>query len=61
MTNTAYCHKHCELGKMKSKELLANNNSAYDAAIDFCFFVEKCYETCKYKEQHEHKSDTCKN
>jgi hypothetical protein len=43
-----YCFEHCTVGKAKSKELLATNNSAYDAAIDFNYFVEDCKKTCSY-------------
>jgi hypothetical protein len=51
-TSTAqdeFCLKHCEIGKQKTKELLANNNSAYDAALDFFWFVEKCKKTCPHR------------
>lgn len=51
--NIKYCNKECEKGKNKSKQLLDDNNSAYDAAISFCFFVEKCFDTCPHKEYHK--------
>ncbi len=41
-----YCGEVCEVGKAKSKILLADNNSAYDAAVDFRFFIEDCQKTC---------------
>jgi hypothetical protein len=41
-----YCGEVCEVGKAKSKVLLADNNSACDAAIDFRFFIEDCQKTC---------------
>lgn len=50
--NFDYCYKKCKLGKSKSAHLLAINNSAYDAAIDFRFFVDECYKTCPHKDQH---------
>jgi hypothetical protein len=42
-----YCYKECPIGKAKSKEFLDANNSAYDAALDMMWFVEKCSETCE--------------
>jgi hypothetical protein len=50
--NIVYCDKQCPIGMEKSKELLAMHNSAYDAALDFCSFVDKCFKTCPYKEFH---------
>lgn len=41
-----YCIKNCELGRRKSRELLDQNNSAYDAALDMHWFVEECKKTC---------------
>ena len=54
MTNLdiTYCSRTCEIGKRASKEFLDQNNSAYEAALDFHIFVEKCFNTCKYKEIH---------
>jgi hypothetical protein len=46
-----YCIKECPLGIEKSKEFLEINNSAYDAAMDMHFFVEKCINTCPYKDK----------
>lgn len=48
---SAYCIKECPLGKEKSRELLDKNNSAYDAALDMQFFVDKCIKTCPYKDK----------
>ena len=50
--DNGYCIKHCEIGCKKSKEFLDKNNSAYDAAIDFWAFTEKCFENCPYKDKH---------
>lgn len=52
-----YCIKTCELGKRKSEEFLALNNSAYDAAMDMCAFVDKCRITCPHKNKHTAKED----
>lgn len=50
--NIRYCGKECLIGKEKSKELLNNNNSVYDAALDFMWFTEECFKTCPYKDKH---------
>ena len=50
-----YCDTKCPIGKKASKEFLAKNNSAYDAAIDFINFVENCSKTCTNKEQNNTK------
>lgn len=47
-----YCRKICSIGKAKSEEFLDRNNSAYDAAIDFLVFTDKCFETCPFKDKH---------
>ena len=52
-----YCHKECPIGKAKSKEFLDANNSAYDAAMDMWFFVEKCIKTCPYKDKFKTKEN----
>ncbi len=46
-----FCIKGCPLGEEKSEEFLNRNNSAYDAAIDMCLFVEECIKTCPYKDK----------
>ncbi len=48
-----YCNKSCPIGIEKSRELLDKNNSAYDAAISFRFFVEDCFKYCPYKKEHK--------
>ncbi len=54
--NITYCDKNCLIGKEKSKEFLDSNNSAYDAAMDFMWFVEECFKTCPYKDKHTEES-----
>lgn len=46
-----FCIKECPRGKEKSEELLDKNNSALDAAMDMYFFIEKCLETCPYRDK----------
>jgi hypothetical protein len=46
LANLEYCYEKCELGKAKGKEFIEENNSAFDAAIDFHIFVEECKKTC---------------
>lgn len=41
-----YCCESCSIGKAASEKFLASNNSAFDAAIDFQYFVEDCYKSC---------------
>ena len=41
-----YCYRECPIGKAKSRELLDESNSAYDAALDMPWFVQKYSETC---------------
>ena len=50
--NIEYCDKFCAIGREKREELLDKNNSAYDAAMDFMWFTEKCFKTCPYKDKH---------
>lgn len=51
--NLDYCYEKCTIGNCASKEFLNNNNSAYDAAMDFLRFTEDCFKTCPYKEVHQ--------
>ena len=53
--NIEYCGKKCSKGIKASEKFLNRNNSAYDAAIDFWDFTDKCFETCPYKEAHAKK------
>lgn len=49
----AYCHNKCLIGKAASENFLANYNSAYDAAIEFQYFVEDCQKSCVYCPQKD--------
>jgi hypothetical protein len=51
--NIAYCDQECPIGKEMSRKFLDENNSAYDAALDFMWFTEKCFNTCPYKDKHK--------
>lgn len=51
--NLEYCNEVCQIGKQKSKEFINKNNSFYDAAVDFRFFVDSCFKTCPYKEMYD--------
>lgn len=60
--NFKYCYKTCKKGKEASEKFLNENNSAFDAAIDFQYFTDKCFETCLYKaelEKENHKLKVC--
>jgi hypothetical protein len=46
-----FCIKECAFGKAKSNEFLDRNDSAYDAAMDMCFFVDECMKTCPHKDK----------
>ena len=50
--NLNYCNYHCPIGIVAREKFLDENNSAYDAAIDFYFFAKDCFKTCKYKDKH---------
>ena len=50
--NIAYCDKKCPIGMKAGREFLDNNNSAYEAGLNFSSFVEECFKTCQYKEMH---------
>lgn len=51
-----YCYKKCKKGKNNSDRFLKENNSVYDAAIDFWFFVDDCFKTCPHKDCHSDKT-----
>lgn len=53
-----YCYEHCQIGKAASEKFLEQNNSVFDAAFDFNYFVEKCFDTCQYKNKHTKETDT---
>lgn len=47
-----YCTQECAVGKPQSDKFLAQNNSAFDAAIDMQNFVDRCQEGgCKYEKE----------
>lgn len=52
-----YCIKECEKGKAASKKFLDENNSAFDAVIDFKFWVRKCKETCNRFKEDKHEGE----
>lgn len=47
-----YCSKECPIGDTARKKFLTTNNSVYDAAMDFRFFIDDCAKTCSYKLEH---------
>jgi hypothetical protein len=46
----SYCYEKCLLGRAKAEDFIYKNNSVFDAATDFRFFVESCLESCPFKE-----------
>ena len=50
--NIEYCNDKCSKGIVARNKFLEEVDSAYDAAIDFWAFTEKCFETCPYKNEH---------
>lgn len=47
-----YCFEVCPKGKEMKNYLLDNNNSVYDAVVDFKLFEKECAKTCdKVKEK----------
>ena len=49
--NFKYCYQTCSKGKETSEKFLSENESVYDAAMDFQYFTDKCFETCQYKDE----------
>lgn len=47
-----YCNDKCDLGIAAREKFLNINNSAYDAALDFIFFIDECYRECPHKAEH---------
>ena len=47
-----YCNDTCPIGQKMRDKLLDENNSAFDAAIDFRMFIRKCFESCPNKAVH---------
>lgn len=58
--NIVYCNDECPIGRAMRDKFLNENNSAYDAAMDFRFFVDKCFVDCPYKAAHMEET-TCEN
>ena len=57
-----YCNNKCQKGIEARDKFLNENNSAFDAAVDFWAFTDECYKTCPYKAEHEkpeHKLKVC--
>ena len=48
-----YCNDQCPVGKRAQARFIEENNSAFDAAIDFRFFIEDCFKSCPYKGAHD--------
>lgn len=48
----AYCNDECSIGRAAIDKFLAMNNSAFDAAFDFRYFVDNCFKTCPHKAEH---------
>ena len=47
-----YCFEVCPKGREMKDYLLDNNNSVYDAVVDFKLFEKECVKTCdKVKEK----------
>ena len=53
--NLNFCDTECPIGKRAKEELLNRRNSAFDAAIDFNYFIDECRETCPFKKVIEEK------
>lgn len=54
------CYEDCEVGKAKSKILLADHNSVADAASDFRYFINDCRKTCTRWRECPQKLGGCK-
>lgn len=50
--NLDYCNENCPIGKKAKDEFLNDNNSVFDAVIDFWYFVDECIKTCPYKDKY---------
>ena len=51
--NITYCNDKCSIGQAASQKFLSINNSAFDAAMDFRFFVDNCFKSCPHKAEHQ--------
>lgn len=50
---SSYCFEVCPKGKEMKDYLLDNNNSVYDAVIDFKLFEKECVKTCDRAKEKE--------
>jgi hypothetical protein len=50
--NIEYCNSRCPIGKKAKDEFLNDNNSVFDAVIDFWHFVDECIKTCPYTDKY---------
>jgi hypothetical protein len=57
MADFEYCNQKCSVGKAASKKCLDESESVFDAVLDFKIFVDKCYQTCPYKDEHKMEED----
>lgn len=48
-----YCNNKCAIGMAARDRFLAVNSSVFDAAVDFNYFAEQCFNTCPHKTEHE--------
>lgn len=48
-----YCFEGCPKGKEMKDYLLDNNDSVYDAVIDFKLFEKECVKTCDRVKEKE--------
>lgn len=53
--NLNFCDTECPIGTKAKEELLNKRNSAFDAAIDFNYFIDECIKTCPFKKVVEEK------
>ena len=51
MFDCTICSDKCPKGRAFLKQVLNDNNSAFDAAVDMWQFVDKCRDTCDYEGQ----------
>lgn len=53
-----YCNTKCAIGISARKAFLDENDSVFEAAADFNYFIEDCYESCPHKEVHIKQKET---
>ena len=51
--NAFYCYKKCPVGIEAQKKFLEDNESVFDAILEFKVFADGCFENCPYKEEHD--------